>query len=134
MVDVRTNTAEDWAVDVDRGPDWLFVKLHPGKTDPGEVAEKLLSVADKHFIYRMVLEMDEVDFIPSRLIGQLVMLQKRVLQRHGMLRLCQLKDDCAEAIHLCRLDGALPNYGSREDAVLGRGVKNVDDSCVGTTA
>ncbi|MCA9238085.1 MAG: STAS domain-containing protein [Planctomycetales bacterium] len=134
MVDALATLSDDWAVDVDRGPDWLFVKLHPGSQDPGDVAEKLLSVADKHFVYRMVLEMDEVDFIPSRLIGQLVMLQKRVLQRHGMLRLCQLKDQCAEAIHMCRLDGALPNYGSREDAVLGRDQRCLSDANVGVRA
>ena len=134
MVDALATLTDDWAVDVDRGPDWLFVKLHPGSQDPGDVAEKLLSVADKHFVYRMVLEMDEVDFIPSRLIGQLVMLQKRVLQRHGMLRLCQLKDQCAEAIHMCRLDGALPNYGSREDAVLGRSQQCRSDANVGLRA
>lgn len=134
MVDALKKAANDWAVDVDRGPDWLFVKLHPGRQSPDDVAEKLLSVADKHFVYRLVLEMDEVDFIPSRLIGQLVMLQKRVLQRHGMLRLCHLSDQCAEAIHLCRLDTALPNYGSREDAMLGRDAKSFSDAHVGMQA
>ncbi|MBX3432024.1 MAG: hypothetical protein KF847_01625 [Pirellulales bacterium] len=133
MAGVKKKT-EDWGVEVDRGPDWLFVKLHPGKKDPGDVADKLWSLADRHFIYRMVLELDELEVIPSRLIGQLVMLQKRVLQRNGALRLCQLKDQCAEAIHMCRLDGALPNYGSREDAVLGRAVRVLSDAGVGLRA
>jgi anti-anti-sigma regulatory factor len=64
--------------------------------------------------------MDELKTIPSRLMGQLVTLQKRVLQRQGALRLCGLSDQCAEAIHFCRLDQALPNYDSREDAMLGQ--------------
>ena len=54
--------------------------------------------------------MDSVDVLPSRLMGQLVTLQKRVLQRQGALRLCGLSDECAEALHFCRLDQALPNY------------------------
>jgi anti-anti-sigma factor len=110
---------EDWGLDVDRGPDWLFVKLKPGAQEPGDMADKLWKLADRHFVYRMVLEMDQLDVFPSRLMGQLVTLQKRVLQRQGALRLCGLSDGCAEALHFCRLDQALPNYGTREDAVLG---------------
>jgi anti-anti-sigma factor len=110
---------EDWGVDVDRGPDWLFVRLHPGKHDPGDMADKLWSLADRHFIYRMVLEMDQLDHLPSRLMGQLVTLQKRVLQRQGALRLCGLSPECAQALYFCRLDKALPNYDNREAAVLG---------------
>jgi anti-anti-sigma factor len=110
----------DWGVEVDRGPDWLFLRLRPGKHEPEGVADKLWSLADRHFIYRLVLEMNEVDMLPSRLMGQLVMLQKRVLQRDGALRLCGLTDDCAQALHFCRLDAALPSYDCREDAVMGR--------------
>jgi anti-anti-sigma factor len=111
---------EDWAVDVDRGPDWLFVRLHPGKQDPSDMADALWKLADRHFVYRLVLEMDQLDVFPSRLMGQLVTLHKRVLQRQGALRLCGLSEGCAEALHFCRLDQALPNYDSREDAVLGK--------------
>jgi anti-anti-sigma factor len=110
---------EDWGVDVDRGPDWLFVRLKPGTQDPGDMADKLWKLADRHFIYRLVLEMDQVDVLPSRLMGQLVTLQKRVLSRQGSLRLCGLTDQCAEALHVCRLDQALPNFDSRADAVRG---------------
>lgn len=109
----------DWDVDVDRGPDWLFVKLKPGSQDPGDMAERLWSLANRHFVYRLVLEMDRVEQIPSRLMGQLVMLQKRVLQRDGALRLCGLSPECEQALHFCRLDKALPNYECREDAVHG---------------
>jgi anti-anti-sigma factor len=111
---------EDWGVDVDRGPDWLFVRLRPGTQEPDDMADKLWKLADRHFVYRMVLEMNDVDVMPSRLMGQLVTLQKRVLQRQGALRLCGLSDQCAETLHFCRLDQALPNFHTREDAVLGQ--------------
>ena len=111
---------EDWGVDVDRGPDWLFVKIHPGKEYPGDMGDKLWKLADRHFVYRLVLEMDEIDQIPSQLMGELVMLQKRILQRDGVLRLCGLSPRCAEALQFCRLDQTLPNYESREDAILGQ--------------
>ena len=105
---------------VDRGPDWLFVKLKVEEEQIDGLADRLWQLLDQHFIYRLVLEMDEVDFFPSRLMGQLVVLQKRVLQHDGALRLCGVSPCCAEALHLCRLDRAIPSYQSRIEAVQGR--------------
>ena len=48
------------------------------------LADRLWSLLDQHFVYRLVLEMDYVDFFPSQLMGQLVMLHKRVLKRGGL--------------------------------------------------
>lgn len=104
---------------VDRGPDWLFVKIRPDEQRLDEVAEQLWALLEKHFIYRLVLEMDEVDFLPSLLMGQLLMLHKRVLQHDGALRLCGLSPSCSKALHFCRLDRALPSFETREDAVRG---------------
>ncbi|MCC6493940.1 MAG: STAS domain-containing protein [Pirellulales bacterium] len=118
-------TAEEWDVDVSRGPEWLFMRIHPGKQSPEGMADKMWSLADRHFVYRLVLEMDDVDILPSRLMGQLIMLQKRVLQRDGALRLCGLSPECAQALRFCRLDKALPNYGSVEDAVKGQRYQTV---------
>ena len=103
---------------VDRGPDWLFVRLHPGEHHEN-LADQLWAMLTQHFIYRLVLEMDEVELLHSQLIGQLVMLQKRVLHHDGALRLCGLSPQCKAAIHLCRLDNALPNYENRTEAIYG---------------
>lgn len=111
---------EDLEIEVvGRGPDWLFVRLRPDEHRLDDLADRLWALLDKHFIYRVVLEMDEVDFLPSLLMGQLVMLHKRVLQHDGALRLCGLTDSCAQALHFCRLDQALPSFDCREDAVRG---------------
>ena len=104
---------------VDRGPDWLFVRLRPDYQNLESVADRLWKLMNQQFVHRLVLEMQEVDFLPSVLMGQLVMLQKRVLQQDGALRLCGLTPECAQALHLCRLDQALPHFDCREDAVHG---------------
>jgi len=104
---------------VDRGPDWLFIRLRPDLTQLDDIADRLWALMNQHFIHRVVLEMHEVDFLPSMLMGQLVMLHKRVLQDGGALRLCGLSPECADALHLCRLDQALPHFECREDAVNG---------------
>lgn len=106
---------------VDRGPGWLFVRLHPDPESIEGIADRLWKLLDQHFIHRLVLEMDDVDFMPSMLIGQLVMLHKRILQHDGAFRLCGLSKQCEEALHICRLDQALPHFTCREDAVRGFG-------------
>ena len=112
-------------LDVDRGPNWLFVKLQPSKKSSLEtprMADELWSISRKHFIYRLVLEMDEFSELPDGLTGQLVMLQERLAQRGGSLRICGLSPECEEAFQYCRLDSALPNHASREEAVRGDSV------------
>ncbi len=104
---------------VDRGPDWLFVRLRPDNKHLDDLADRLWTLMNQQFIHRVVLEMHEVECLPSMLMGQLVMLHKRVLQDGGSLRLCGLSPECAEALHLCRLDQALPHFDCREDAVNG---------------
>lgn len=104
---------------VDRGPDWLFVKLRPDLEHLDGIAGRIWDLLSQQFIHRIVLEMDEVEFLPSMLIGQLVMLHKRVIQRGGAMRLCGLTPQCQEALHLCRLDQALPHFECRADAVRG---------------
>lgn len=104
---------------VDRGPDWLFVRLRPDYNELDGIADRLWELMNRQFVHRLVLEMHEVEFLPSVLMGQLVMLHKRVLQNDGALRLCGLSPQCAEALHICRLDQALPHFDCREDAVHG---------------
>ena len=112
-------------MEVDRGPNWLFVKLRAKKKDPlpevPQFAEKLWSISSRHFIYRLVLELEELEKLPSGLMGQLVTLQKRLAQCGGALRICGLSPECEESLQSYHMDSALPNHPSREQAVMGSG-------------
>ena len=116
------STITSWQLDVDRGPGWLFIRLRP-PSDSLEVdfdlAAQIWAVLTNHLTYRLVLEMDEVEHMPSVLIGQLALLQKRVHEHDGVLRLCGLSARCQQALYLCRLSDGLPNYEDRVEAVLG---------------
>ena len=68
----------------------------------------------------MILEMDQVSFVSSSMMSELVRLNKRLLQHEGNLRLCGLRDACRDALHVSRLDEILPCYKSRGDALNGR--------------
>ena len=109
-------------LNVDRGPNWLFVKLKAKEDAHHEVpriADKLWSISSRHFIYRLVLELEDLDKMPSGMMGQLVMLQERLSQCGGALRICGLSPECEVELHNCQLDSALPNHASRAQAVMG---------------
>jgi anti-anti-sigma factor len=110
-----------WRFDVDRGPDWVFVRLHPDDSnlEPDSLADKLWAVLEQSFTYRLVLELDEVPILQSYLIAQLVLISKRINSHGGLLRLCGLSPANQEVIRMCRLDGCLPHFVNRGDAVMG---------------
>ena len=93
-------------LNVDRGPNWLFVKLRTKSSPHVEVpqfADKLWSISSRHFIYRLVLELEELDELPSGMMSQLVLLQERLSQCGGALRICGLSPECEESLQSFQL-------------------------------
>lgn len=116
-----TERTTGWNLEVDRGPNWLFVKLRqPNRTVAGDevpLADELWNLLQQHFTSRIVLELDEVDRLQSSLMGQLVSLNKRVSTQGGMLRLCGLNQANSDALKASRLDHCLPVFHDRQEAV-----------------
>ena len=53
-------SAANWRLSVDRGPDWLIVKIQPtteSEYATEELADQLWAILVQHFTYRLVLEM-----------------------------------------------------------------------------
>jgi anti-anti-sigma factor len=114
--------AEGWELDVERGPDWLFVRPHyvsPQATDTPPLAEQIWSILEQNFTNRLVLELDQLPFLHSYLIGQLVWLHKRIHTQGGIMRISGLSTPNQEVLRICQLDGRFPQYPNREDAVMG---------------
>ena len=100
--------APGWQSDVERGPDWLFIRLHgpQGVSHRGTaLAESLWDSINQHFVYRVVLELDAIGPLDSYLVGQLVLLHKLLHTHGGVLRLCNLSHDNQQVLHTLRLDG-----------------------------
>lgn len=116
-----TERTTGWNMEVDRGPNWLFVKLRRPSCDKvdgeGPLADELWNLLQQHFTSRLVLELDEVDRLQSWMMGQLVSLNHRVSNHGGMLRLCGLNRANSEALKASRLDHCLPVFDSRQEAV-----------------
>ena len=114
--------ATEWNLEVDRGPDGLWVRI-VGQTgralDCPPLADSLWSLLERHFVYRMVLDVEEVDLSDCCLVDQLTDLYERISQHDGMLRLCGLTPGNREALDKCELKGRIPCYRDREEAVMG---------------
>jgi len=126
--------APGWEVDVQRGPDWLLVKVRaesrsqeahgstsPDEADCGELASGIWDLMQRHFAHRLVLEMDQIGLLSSDLIGQLVRLYKRIQEQDGVMRLCGLSPHNLRVLRTCHLDDRFQPYADCKDAVLGRG-------------
>jgi anti-anti-sigma factor len=111
-----------WTLEMDRGPDWLFIRpVPPSGAESAEVelAEVIWDRMQQQFVHRVVLDMDNITLLRSWLIGQLVMLHKRVVTSGGMVRLCGMSDGNQQVLRMVRLDDRFPQYGTRGDAIMG---------------
>ncbi len=114
--------AGGWSFDVERGPDWLFVRVagrDEGPEGETELAEELLQLLKQNFVTRLVLECDELGPLTSALVGQLVMLHKRIQADGGLMRLCKLSEANYQVLRTMGLDKCFPKYQSRREAVWG---------------
>lgn len=108
---------DGWRATFDPCGEWLTVRLHP-PGGPGQygLAVGLWSEIDRRGARQVVLEMDEVGFFPSALMGELIRLHKRIAVAGGRMRLSGLQEHPREALHTMRLDQMIGIYGSREEA------------------
>jgi anti-anti-sigma factor len=114
--------APGWNLSVDRGPDWLIVKIHgveEGKDSSPPLAERIWELLEQHLTHRLVLNLDEIPVLTSHLIGQLIDLYRRIIECDGVMRLCGLSAYNRRVIHTCRLDDRFPSYDDLHEAVHG---------------
>lgn len=110
-----------WDFEIQRGPDWLFVRpRRVSEFEGGDgFAEQVWGLLEQQFTHRLVLELGDIDDINSQLVGQLVWLYERIHAHDGLMRICGLSDKAAEVLSACQLQGHFPRYHTREDAVMG---------------
>jgi anti-anti-sigma factor len=109
-------------LDVERGPDWLLVrvrKLDADRSGCPPVAEQIWHLMQQHFAHRLVLELDQVPVLCSKMISELIRLYRLIAEHDGVMRLCGLSPHNRDVLHQCRLDDRLPPYEDRQEAVLG---------------
>jgi anti-anti-sigma regulatory factor len=121
-----THLTQIWGLTIERGPDCLFARLHAATTSPSEdgpLADTLWHTLERHFVYRLVIELDQVETLSDHLLGELIALSHRLRQRGGMLRLCGLSPTNRVLLKAAQADGRLPSYPTRREAMAGAHAK-----------
>lgn len=116
----RGPDVREWGVAVERGPDWLFLRLHEGGEageDLGPLAERLWAMIRVNRAHRVVLELDDVQAVDDTLIDAIVDVGDRLRDDGGFVRVCGLS-----AGNLARLQSSgraegLTHFDSRSAAV-----------------
>ena len=114
--------APQWNLEVERGPDGLWVRIvgqSSGALDSPPLADSLWSLLEQHLVYRLVLDVEEIDLSDHCLVDELIDLYERISQHDGMLRLCDPSPGHRKTLEECELKRRIPCYRDREDAVMG---------------
>jgi anti-anti-sigma factor len=109
-------------LEVERGPDWLMVRvrsLDDASSESAPLADQLWSLMERHLAHRLLLELDQLQVLNSCLIGQLVRLHRMVSDHGGLVRLCGLSPYNRRVLRTCHLDEVFLPYASRQEAILG---------------
>lgn len=121
VTQIPRGTAE-WATRVERGPDWLFVRLEAADDDGPALAEQELADAVWGMLranqsHRVVLELDSVQTLDEGLIDAIVKLGDRVQQQGGLIRVCGLREPNLSKLRACQRAESIPHFGSVPEAV-----------------
>ena len=115
-------TTAAWDLDVERGPDWLIVKVRrhrSGARVAPLLATTLWELMEQHFTHRLVLELNEVSVLDDRLIEELLDLHERICHRGGVMRVCGLSPQNRNKLLERHAADCFVPYTDREEAVHG---------------
>jgi anti-anti-sigma regulatory factor len=109
-------------LDVQRGPDWLLVRIETLEVDqpePISLADEVWSLMERHLTHRLVLDMTNVPVLNRHLISELLRLHQRAAEQNGVLRVCGLSARNHRVWRVCGLDDRLLPYDTWQEAVMG---------------
>ncbi len=119
-------SALGWELTVKRGPDSLWVKVGSpeGVSPESDLADQLWSLLEQHFVYRLVLDLSEIESLDRRLLGHLLALQRRIRHHVGLMRICGLSPVNQRLVESYGLNDRFPRYEDLEEAVMGSWPRN----------
>lgn len=79
---------------IERGPDWLFVRLDGDarRTLEPALADGIWDALQENHAHRVLLELDDVDGVDDELIATITTLAGRIRSAGGLMRLCGLSE------------------------------------------
>jgi anti-sigma B factor antagonist len=82
-----------------------------------QIGDTLFSLADRSANPKFVLDFSDVSHMSSSALGMLITLLKRIREKDGQLRLCNIQPNIQEVFKITRLDEVLTIKASRQDAL-----------------
>ena len=119
---MKVDLAPGWTTELNRGPNWLFVRLYGPdgeQADATGIAESLSMLMKQELVQRLVLELDQLEQMPAEFVRELVELHEQLDQRGGIVRLCGVSDVHQDILRDNQIDHWFPQFGDREQAVKG---------------
>ena len=82
---------------IERGPDWLFVRLEgdarrTAVSPEPALADGIWEALQENHAHRVLLELDQIDAIDDDLIATITSLASRIRSAGGLMRLCGLSE------------------------------------------
>jgi len=113
---------QGWDVSVERGPEWLFLRLETGKPGAANrpLVERLLRTIQANRAHRVVLELDHVDSIDDSLLDAITTVGSHVRGDGGLIRVCGLSAGNLRQLRQSAPGSELPHFESRSAAVGAR--------------
>ncbi len=74
------------------------------QTNVQQLGEEFDELLEKHDLEKIVLNFDKINFMSSAVMGKLVSLHKKVSNRGGKLKLCNISSDIFEIFKIMRFD------------------------------
>ncbi|QNN22498.1 STAS domain-containing protein [Planctomycetales bacterium ZRK34] len=66
----------------------------------------------------VVLNMPQLDFVSSMIIGAIIELRLNLKRHGGLCKIAGLRGHVAEAFHVTRIDEAIPSFATVEEALV----------------
>ena len=87
-----------------------------------EMGDELRGIVDTDKMKHILLNFDGVEFLSSAALNKLILIDKKVKQAGGNLRLCNLREEIKEVFTITRLDRVFDIRKSESDALKAFGV------------
>lgn len=81
-----------------------------------EVIEAELNAVADADIKAMIINLDAMEYLSSRLLGMITSVAARMRESERTLVVCRLRPEALRAFKLTRLDSLIPQYPSEEEA------------------
>jgi hypothetical protein len=115
--------ARGWDFEVDRGPDWLFVRprqLTGASKESSTLSEQVWGLLEQTLAHRLVLDMTQAGSMNAALVEQLHWLNERVHGHEGIMRVCGLSPADQAFLRKHDPEGQIATYCDCEAAVMGQ--------------